>query len=152
MIRPCYRTGSHDGALLASYEEYARLVDAEAAGAHSSAQIMITGHLAPPPTALVAARVRWQDFEWKCTSCVLGLVVGHAWTASSASQRRWCRQCRSRSGLRRASGRLAAAVYSRGFPPGHLAWAFKFNPFWETGRRALDALAMSDPSVTREAQ
>ena len=33
MIRPCYRTGSHDGALLALYEEYARLVDAEAAGA-----------------------------------------------------------------------------------------------------------------------
>ena len=27
-----------------------------------------------------------------------------------------------------------------------------FNPFWETGRRALDALAMSDPSVAREAQ
>ena len=26
------------------------------------------------------------------------------------------------------------------------------NPFWDTGRRALDALAMSDPSVTREAQ
>ena len=26
------------------------------------------------------------------------------------------------------------------------------NPFWETGRRALDALATSDPSVTREAQ
>ena len=55
MIRPCYRTGSHDGALLALYEEYTRLVDAEAAGAHSSAQIMITGHLALPPTALVAA-------------------------------------------------------------------------------------------------
>ena len=61
MIRPCYRTGSHDGALLALYEEYARLVDAEAAGAHSSVQIMITGRLAPPPTALVAARVRRQD-------------------------------------------------------------------------------------------
>ena len=30
--------------------------------------------------------------------------------------------------------------------------ALYVNPFWETGRRALDALAMSDPSVTREAQ
>ena len=55
MIRPCYRTGSHDGALLALYEEYARLVDAEAEGAHSSADIFITGRLAPPPAALVAA-------------------------------------------------------------------------------------------------
>ena len=27
-----------------------------------------------------------------------------------------------------------------------------FNPFWETGQRALDALATSDPSMTREAQ
>ena len=63
MIRPCYRTGSHDGALLALYEEYARLVDAEAAGAHSSAQIMITGYLVLPPTALVAARVRRRGVE-----------------------------------------------------------------------------------------
>ena len=55
MIRPCYRTGSHDGDLLALYEEYARLVDAEAAGAHSSAHIMLIGHLAPPPAALMAA-------------------------------------------------------------------------------------------------
>ena len=55
MIRPCYRTGSHDGALLALYEEYARLVDAKAEGAHSSAQIIITGRLALPPAALVAA-------------------------------------------------------------------------------------------------
>ena len=68
MIRPCYRTGSHDGDLLALYEAYARLVDAEAAGAHSSVQIMITGRLAPPPTALVAARVRQQNVEWKCIS------------------------------------------------------------------------------------
>ena len=29
---------------------------------------------------------------------------------------------------------------------------FSLNPFWETGRRALDALAMSDPSMTCEAQ
>jgi len=26
------------------------------------------------------------------------------------------------------------------------------NPFWDTGPRALDALAASDPSMTREAQ
>ena len=26
------------------------------------------------------------------------------------------------------------------------------NPFWETGQRALDAIATSDPSMTREAQ
>ena len=26
------------------------------------------------------------------------------------------------------------------------------NPFWHTGRRALDAIATSDPSVTREVQ
>ena len=55
MIRPCYRTGSHDGALLALYEECALQADTEVAGAHCSAHIMITGHLAPPPTALVAA-------------------------------------------------------------------------------------------------
>ena len=55
MIRPCYRTGSHDGALLAVCYKYARLMDAEAAGTHSSADIIITGHLALPPTALVAA-------------------------------------------------------------------------------------------------
>ena len=40
---------------MALYEEYARLVDDEAAGARSSADIMLTGHLAPPPAALVAA-------------------------------------------------------------------------------------------------
>ena len=57
MIRPCYRAGSHDDALLALYEAHARLCDAEAAGAHSSAHIMLTGHLAPPALqpALVAA-------------------------------------------------------------------------------------------------
>ena len=96
MIRQCYRAGSHDGGLLPSYEEYARLADAKAAGANSSAHIMITGHLAPPPASAGGYRVRRQDVEGKCTSCGIGPAVGRVWTASSASQHRWCRQCRSR--------------------------------------------------------
>ena len=81
MIRLRYRAGSHDNALLALYEEHARLCDAEAAGAHSSAHIMLTGHFAPLPASTGGARVRWQDVEWKCLSCDLGSVVGHAWAA-----------------------------------------------------------------------
>ena len=101
MIRQCYRAGSHDGGLLPSYEEYARLADAKAAGANSSAHIMITGHLAPPPASAGGYRVRRQDVEGKCTSCGIGPAVGRVWTASSASQRRRCRQFRGRSGRRR---------------------------------------------------
>ena len=89
-----------------SYEEYARLADAKAAGANSSAHIMITGHLAPPPASAGGYRVRRQDVEWKCTSCGIGPAVGRVWTASSASQHRcryryrwWCRQCLPRASL-----------------------------------------------------
>ena len=31
-------------------------------------------------------------------------------------------------------------------------YIYVLNPFWETGQRALDAIATSDPSMTREAQ
>ena len=51
MIGPCYRSVAHDGALLASYEEYIWRAGAKAAGAYSSAHIMLTGHFAPPPAS-----------------------------------------------------------------------------------------------------
>ena len=47
MIGPCYRSVAHDGALLASYEEYIWRAGAKAAGAYSSAHIMFTGHATP---------------------------------------------------------------------------------------------------------
>ena len=71
MIRPCYRTGSHDGDLLALYEEYARLVDAEAAGAHSSAQIMITG------------TSRRRQKHWWLHACAGKMLSGSASAAAS---------------------------------------------------------------------
>ena len=59
MIGPCYRSVAHDGALLASYEEYIWRAGAKAAGAYSSAHIMLTGHFAPPPALLAATCVCW---------------------------------------------------------------------------------------------
>ena len=80
-------------------EGHARLQGAEAAGAHSSAHIMIIGHLAPPPAELAACAcaVKMLSHEWTRQCC--RLVAVHAGTASSAAERRWCRIWRARSGL-----------------------------------------------------
>ena len=80
-------------------EDHARTQGAEAARAHSSAHIMIIGHLAPPPAELAACAcaVKMLNGEWTRQCC--RPVAVHAVTASSAAERRWCRIWRARSGL-----------------------------------------------------
>ena len=79
-------------------EDHARLQGAEAAGAHSSAHIMIIGQLAPPPAELAACAcaVKMLSGEWTRQCC--RPVAVHPVTASSAAERRWCRIWRARSG------------------------------------------------------
>ena len=99
-------------------------MDAEAASAHSSAQVMFTGHVARPPSSTASARVRRQDVEWKCASQVFSRVVGHAWTAYGAAGHRKPRLCSAGGGRSEARwAALATVDGSQGWPVA-LGWAF----------------------------
>ena len=72
--------------------------DTEADGHTSATIITIAGHLAPLLAARVLRRARQERGSPESSRGPFRAEAVHAWTASSAAERRWCRQSRSIGG------------------------------------------------------
>ena len=75
---------SNKGGIKASVEDHANLQGAEAAGAHSCAHIMLTGHLAPLPAELVAGTCAGKLLSGEWTRQCSRPVEVYAWAVPPA--------------------------------------------------------------------